>query len=93
MASLLWRGLDRREALVASFLMSVPASLGAALLVALRGDVAITAESVVAAAVAFCAGLATIRALVAVAERVNFGAFVLLIGAAVIAGGAWQAAG
>ena len=92
-ASLLWRGLDRREALVASFLMSVPASLGAALLVALRGDVALTAESAVAAAVAFCAGLATIRALVVVAERVNFGAFVLLVGAAVIAGAAWQAAG
>ena len=92
-ASLLWRGLDRREALVASFLMSVPASLGAALLVGLRGDVAFTAESTVAAAVAFIAGLATIRALIAVAERVNFGAFVLLVGAAVIAGAAWQAAG
>ncbi len=92
-AALLWRGLDRREALVASFLMSVPASLGAALLVSVRGDVALTAESAVAAAVAFCAGLATIKALVAVAERVNFGAFVLLVGAAVIAGAAWQAAG
>ncbi len=92
-ASLLWRGFDRREALVASFLMSVPASLGAVLLVALRGDVAFNAESVVAAAVAFCAGLVTIRALVAVAQRVNFGAFVLLVGAAVVAGAAWQAAG
>ena len=92
-ASLLWRGLDRREALIASFLMSVPASLGAALIVGLRGDVALDAESVVAAAVAFVTGLVTIRALVAVAERVNFGAFVLLVGAAVIAGAAWQAAG
>ena len=92
-ASLLWRGLDRREALVASFLMSVPASVGAALLVGLRGDVAPTAESAVAAAVAFVVGVATIRALVALAERVNFGAFVLLVGAAVIAGAAWQVAG
>ena len=92
-ASLLWRGLDRREALIASFLMSVPASLGAALIVGLRGDVALDAESVVAAAVAFITGLVTIRVLVAVAERVNFGAFVLLVGAAVIAGAVWQAAG
>ena len=73
-AALLWRGFDRREALVLSFLMSVPASLAAAAFAVLDGAFVVSAEALVGAAVAFGTGLVTIKVLVAVAERVNFAA-------------------
>ena len=89
-AALLWRGFDRREALVLSFLMSVPASLAAAAFAVLDGAFVVSAEALVGAAVAFGTGLVTIKLLVAVAERVNFAVFVLIAGAAIIAGAVWQ---
>ena len=89
-AALLWRGVDRREALVLSFLMSAPASVAAAAYVALTGEFAVTAEALVGAAVAFLTGLLAIKLLVAVAERVNLGAFVIIAGAAIVAGAVWQ---
>ena len=92
-AALLWRGLDRREALVLSFLMSVPVSVAAAAFAALDDDFAVSVEALVGAAVAFLVGLATIRLLVAFAARVNLAAFVVIAGAAIIIGAAWQAVG
>ena len=89
-AALLWRGLDRREALVLSFLMSAPASIAAAAYVALDGDFAVTTEALVGAAVAFGAGLVSIKLLLAAAARVNLAAFVMIAGAAIAAGAAWQ---
>ena len=89
-AALLWRGVDRREALVLSFLMSAPASVAAAAYVALSGEFAVTAEALVGAAVAFLTGLAAIRMLLAVAARVNLAAFVMIAGAAIAAGAVWQ---
>ena len=85
-ATLLLRNLDRREALAVSFLMSVPASVGAAAYVWASGSFQVSGEALAAAAVAFVTGLVTIRALLAVAERVNFRAFLLAAGTAVIAG-------
>ena len=92
-AALLWRRVDRREALVVSFLMSVPASLAAATFAVVSGDFTVSGETLVAAAVAFFTGLATINVLVAVAARVNFAAFVLIVGVSIIAGAAWQTLG
>ena len=89
-AALLWRGVDRREALVLSFLMSVPASIGAAAYVALDGDFAVTIDALVGAAVAFAAGLVSIKLLLAAAARVNMAAFVMIAGTAIVAGAAWQ---
>ena len=89
-AALLWRGVNRREALVLSFLMSVPVSVAAAAFVALDGDFALTLEALVGAAVAFLTGLLAIKLLVAVAERVNLAAFVIIAGAAIVAGAVWQ---
>ena len=89
-AALLWRGFDRREALVLSFLMSVPASLAAAAFAVLDGAFVVSAEALVGAAVAFGTGLVTIKVLVAVAERVNLAAFVMVVGAALAAGAVWQ---
>lgn len=91
-AVLLGRRLERREALVFSFLMSIPASLGAALYVGLDSGLALSGSAIAGAVVAAAVGLATIRGLLAVAARVNFGVFVLLVGAAILAGGIWEAA-
>ena len=87
-ATLLWRSVDRREALVVSFLMSVPVSLGAAIYAWTSGSFSPSAEALAAAAIAFVTGLVTIRTLVAVAERINFGVFLLAAGAAIVAGAA-----
>ena len=89
-AALLWRGFDRREALVLSFLMSVPASLAAAAFAVLDENFTVSTEALVGAAVAFGTGLVTIKLLVAVAERVNLAAFVMIAGAALAAGAVWQ---
>ncbi len=88
-AALLWRGLDRREALTLSFLLSVPASAGAGLYAAITSGLYASPEAIVALAVSALAGFAAIRALMSVARRINFGLFVLLLGAGIIAGAIW----
>ena len=90
-AVLLWRRLDRREALVVSFLMSVPVSLGAAVYAGFDSEFTVSGETLVAAAVAFVTGLATLRVLVAFAARINFAVFVMLVGLAILGGAAWLA--
>ncbi len=89
---LLGRRIDRAEALAVSFLMSIPASLGAALFAALDGVGIGLVEGLVGAAVSATVGLVSIKALLAVAQRVNFAAFVGVVGVAVIAGGIVQVA-
>lgn len=87
---LLFRRFDRSEALAISFLMSIPASLGAALFAGLDGDGIGLTEGLIGAAVSAVVGLASIKALLAVANRVNFAAFVAVVGVAVIGGGVAQ---
>jgi undecaprenyl-diphosphatase len=93
LAALLARRVDRRESLVLSFLMSIPASTGAALYAGIGTGLITTKEGLLAGLVAAVVGLATIRALLAVASRINFGVFVLGIGGVLVAGGLWQALG
>ena len=85
-AILLARRIDRREALVLSFLMSVPASLGAALYAALDSGITLSRDAIIAVAVAAIIGLATMRILLAIAQRINFGAFVLVMGIMILSG-------
>jgi undecaprenyl-diphosphatase len=89
---LLGRRFDRAEALAVSFLMSIPASLGAALFAGLDGDGIGVTEGLIGAAVSAGIGLISIKALLAVAHRVNFAAFVAVVGIAVIVGGVAQVA-
>ena len=89
-AVLLGRRVDRAEALTLSFLMGIPAALAAALLAGFESGVLRTADGLVGAAVAFAVGLASIKALLAVARRVNFALFVVLVGVAVLLGAAWE---
>ena len=79
-ATLLGRGFDRSDALTLSFLMSIPAGLGAAAYVMADSGVTLSAENIVAAAVAFVTGVVAIKALLAFAVRINVGAFVMAVG-------------
>lgn len=89
-AVLLIRRIERKEALVLSFLMSVPVTLGAALYVSIDTGFLTSADALVAMGVAAVVGLVSIKALLGVAERINFALFVLIVGAAILAGAAWQ---
>ena len=85
-AVLLARRLDRRESLILSFLLSIPAGLGAALFTYFRDNALMGMEGIVASVVAFLVGLLSIRVLLRLAERVNFAPFVLSVGVLMIAG-------
>lgn len=89
-AVLLARRLDRRESLTLSFLMSIPAGLGAAGFAYFRDNALLGMEGIVASVVAFLAGLISIRVLLRLAERVNLGPFVLAVGVLMIAGAVFQ---
>jgi len=90
-AALLARQVDKQEALVISFLMSIPVSLGAAIYSGITSDLIASTSGIVATLVAFAVGLASLKVLLLVARRVNFGAFVLAVGALILAGAIWQA--
>ena len=89
-AALLWRNLDRREALTLSFILSIPASLGAGLYAAITAGLYASPEAVLALAVSALTGFAAIKTLMSIARRLNFGWFVLLMAAGIIAGALWQ---
>jgi undecaprenyl-diphosphatase len=89
--ALLSRGISRKDALVLSFMMSIPAGLGAGLFAALDDGLELSIESGVAVAVSAITGLIAIRVLLGVADRINFGSFVLAFGAFVLVGSIWRA--
>lgn len=92
-AALLGRKFRGRDALVLSFLMSIPASLGAALYAGVSSGAAFSPESLAALAAAFGAGLLTIRILLRLAARLNYGWFLLGVGGVMLGGALWQLAG
>ena len=91
LAVLLGRGIDRRDAITLSFLVSIPVSIGAGVFAGVRTGAHSSPESFVALAVAAVIGYVSIKGLLKLAERVNFGWFVAMAGIAIIAGGLWQA--
>ena len=93
LAALIGRGIDRGDALTLSFLISIPVSVGAGIYAGARSGVYASPEAVVALIVAAAVGYVSIRALLNLARRVNFGLFVAVAGVVIIAGGLWQALG
>ena len=94
MAALLGRKFRGRDALILSFLMSIPASAAAALYAAISDSrAAFAPESLIALAAAFVSGLLTIRILLRLAARLNYGWFLLAVGGVMLAGSLWQLAG
>ena len=90
-AVLLGRGIDKSDALTLSFLLSIPVSIGAGIYAGLRSGAYASPESGAALITAAVVGYVTIRALLRLAQRVNFGWFVAIAGVAIIVGGLWQA--
>ena len=86
-ASLLARGIEKTQALRLSFLLGIPASLGAALFVGIGQRIEINVNAVVGILVAAVVGWMTIKGLMVLANRVNFGIFTLIMGALVATGG------
>lgn len=78
-ATLLFRNFDRAYALKISFLMSLPIVLGANILLNLDTSVW-TLESLVGVFVSFAVGLASIHILLRLAQKINFGYFVIFFG-------------
>ena len=77
---LLARGMDRRDALTLSFLLSIPAAIGASLYTVFSSGIILSPEHLVAVGVSFITGLVTIRILLKLADRINFGIFVISVG-------------
>ena len=86
---LLTRRLSIKDALVLSFLLSIPASIGSALFVGIKHNLIINLEAIIAALVAFIVGIITIRGLLALSSTIKFGWFVIAVGAAMIIGALW----
>ena len=57
---------------------------------AIDGEIYTSGSAIVALLVAAVVGFVTIRALMSVAERVNFGLFVIVVGLSIIGGALWQ---
>jgi undecaprenyl-diphosphatase len=89
-AVLLARGVERAEALALSFLIAIPASLGAAVFAAVDSGLTRTGEGLAGALTAAVVGALTMRVLLAFARRVNMAWFVGIAGLAVMAGALWQ---
>jgi undecaprenyl-diphosphatase len=80
-SALLLRKHDPEFALKLSFLMSIPAVLGAEIGLVAMGRVTFDVFSLVAVAVSFLLGLLTLGSLLKIAEKVNFGYFCIFLGA------------
>ncbi len=91
LAVLLGRGIDRRDAITLSFLMSIPVSLGAGLYAGIRSGTHTSPEAFVALIISAIVGFVSIKALLSLAQRVNFGWFVGITGVSITLGGLWQA--
>src|SRR3546814_5923968 len=84
-------GMERAEAARFSLLLSIPTIIGAAMLVGVdlyrAGDVALGRDALLAAGLAFLAGLASIALMIRWLERASFTPFVayrLLLGAGLL---------
>jgi len=89
-AVLLARRTNQRLALQISFLLSIPASLGAAFYVGIKGGFFGSLDGFIAGGVAFFVGLVVVKVLLKVVERVNFGILMMMIGVLIFAGSFWQ---
>lgn len=78
-SALLLRNFDELHALRLSFLMSIPAVLGANIILNLQHTI-ISIEALVGVFVSFVFGILTIHVLLTFARKVNFGYFILVFG-------------
>ncbi len=77
---LLFENYKPEKALKLSFLMSIPAILVAEIGLGILGEINISIYSIIAIFFSFIFGLATIKTLIRVAEKIEFGWFCIIIG-------------
>ena len=85
-AMLIRFGLSPENALRVSFLMGIPAGLMASFYEIYIGNISFDKFSIVSLIFAFIVGILSIKVLLKVAEVINFGIFVLILGLLVILG-------
>jgi len=83
---LLIRGTGKKDALTLSFLIAIPATIGAGLYSILSDSITLSIENCIGLVVSFITGLITIKILLRLAEKINFGNFVFLVGLTLIFG-------
>lgn len=86
-AFLLGRRIDKTEALTLSFLMSIPASIGAAIFAGLRESTIGFTSGVLSVTIAAVVGIISIRILLMMARHFSFSKFMGLAGLTISAGG------
>ncbi|HDM92866.1 MAG TPA: undecaprenyl-diphosphate phosphatase [Candidatus Korarchaeota archaeon] len=79
-AGLILLGYDAEEALRHSFLLSIPASLGAAALTALAGSIVLGPHLILAAAASFASGIVMMHGMIKIARRVGLAQFAVSFG-------------
>ena len=83
---LLIRGTSKTDSLTLSFLIGIPATIGAGVYSVLSESVSLSIENCIGLIVSFITGLITIKILLKLAEKINLGNFVLLVGLTLIFG-------
>ncbi|MQG22725.1 MAG: undecaprenyl-diphosphate phosphatase [SAR202 cluster bacterium] len=83
---LLIRGTNKSDSLTLSFLIGIPATIGAGLYSVLSESINLSIENCIGLIVSFVTGLITIKILLKLAEKMNLGNFVFLVGLTLIFG-------
>ena len=79
-SALLARGVDKKEALTLSFLMGIPVTAGAGIYAGIANEFYWSLESFIALGTSLITGLVTIKILLNIADKINFGMFVISVG-------------
>jgi undecaprenyl-diphosphatase len=77
---LLLRGLEQQKAITISYIISIPAALGAAVYIGITDGLFLSAINLLAGFVAFVSGLFTIRIVLGFAKQVNISKLLIWIG-------------
>ena len=83
-STLLIRRIDKKEAIYLSLIMSLPATLGFALIIGLKEGLIFSPMHLISAFVACITGIITIKTMVSLAKKINFSQFVFFIGLIII---------
>jgi undecaprenyl-diphosphatase len=83
-SALLARGVDRKDALTLSFIMGIPVTAGAGIYSSMSTEFHWSMQNFTALGASFITGLITIKILLKVADRVNFGLFVIGVGSLLV---------
>ena len=79
-SALLIRRIDKKEAIYLSLIMSLPATLGFALIIGLKDGLIFSPMYLISALIACITGIITIKTMLSIVKKINFSQFVFFIG-------------